>query len=118
MKNNYINYYKQMRVLLIYDLPVELDEDKKAYQKFTKEIKKIGFNMLQYSVYSKVIQNDTSFKQLRIKINRFLPNKGSIILFKITEKQYQDMIYLVGFKNKFDSIIGGNELVVFGGDNN
>ena len=113
---DYINYYKQMRLILIYDLPMTDEEDRRIYSRFHKDINSIGFHMMQYSVYSKVIQNDTVYQQLRVKINKIIPKKGQILLFKITEKQYQDIIYLRGEKNKFEVIVGGNELVVFGGD--
>lgn len=112
----YINLYKQMRLILIYDLPVTEELDKKIYSRFHRNIIRLGFYMLQYSVYSKVIQNDTSMKQYMIKLERVIPERGHIILMKITEKQYQNMIYLRGEKNKFDILIGGKELVVFGGD--
>lgn len=112
----YINLYKQMRLILIYDLPVTEELDKKIYSKFHRNIIRLGFYMLQYSVYSKVIQNDTSMKQYMIKLERVIPERGHIILMKITEKQYQNMIYLRGEKNKFDVLVGGKELVVFGGD--
>ena len=111
---DYINYYKQMRVILIYDLPVVEEQDRRIYTRFHKNLIALGFYMLQFSVYTKVIQNDSSFKQLSNKLNKIIPNKGSIIILKITEKQYQDMVYLTGEKNKYDLLVGGRELVVFG----
>lgn len=111
---DYINYYKQMRVLLIYDLPVEEERDRRTYTRFHKNLLSLGFYMLQFSVYTKVIQNDTSYKQLSLKLEKIIPNKGSVITIKITEKQYQDMVYLTGQKNKFDMIVGGKELIIFG----
>lgn len=105
-----------MRLILIYDLPTTDESDKKIYGKFHRNIIRLGFYRLQYSVYSKVIQNDTSLKQYTIKLNKILPQKGNIILMKVTEKQYQNMIYLRGEKNKFDILVGGKEFVVFGGD--
>lgn len=113
---NYINYYKQMRLILIYDLPTVEEEERKIYQKFNKDIKKMGFSMLQFSVYTKVLQNDTSYSQNLIRLNKIIPKKGSIIIFKITEKQFQDMQYLTGTKNRYEALVGGRELVIFGGD--
>lgn len=112
----YINLYKQMRLILIYDLPVTDEENRKIYSRFHRNIIRLGFYMLQYSVYSKVIQNDTSMKQYLYKLERVVPKVGNIVVLKITEKQYQDMIYLRGDKNKFDILVGGKELVIFGGD--
>lgn len=114
--NNHINYYKQMRLILIYDLPTVEEEDRKIYQRFSKDIKKMGFSMLQFSVYTKVLQNDTAYNQNIIRLNRIIPKKGSIIVFKVTEKQFQDMKYLTGTRNRYEAIVGGRELVIFGGD--
>lgn len=105
-----------MRLILIYDLPVTDEENRKIYSRFHRNIIRLGFYMLQYSVYSKVIQNDTSMKQYLYKLERVVPKVGNIVVLKITEKQYQDMIYLRGDKNKFDILVGGKELVIFGGD--
>lgn len=113
---DYINYYKQMRVLLIYDLPMEEEKDRRIYNKFHKDIISLGFYMLQFSVYTKVIQNETAFKQQYIKLRKLIPSKGNIIILRITEKQYQDMIYLTGERNKYDLLVGGKELVIFGDD--
>lgn len=112
----YVNYYKQMRLLLIYDLPMIEDEDRRIYQRFHNKLISIGFYMLQYSVYAKVIQNDQAYRQLTTKVNKILPQKGNIALLKVTEKQYEEMIYLRGEKNKFDVLVDGKELIVFGGD--
>ena len=112
----YINFYKQMRLVLIYDLPVKEADERKIYNRFHRDITIFGFYMLQYSVYSKVIQNDTSLKQYLLKLERLVPKKGNVIILKVTEKQYQDMIYLRGEKNKFDTLVGGKEFVIFGGD--
>ena len=111
-----ISNYRQMRAIIIYDLPMIDDEDKKIYRLFRKNIIKLGFYMIQYSVYTKVLQNESSYLQLCNKVKTIVPDKGHIIIFKITEKQFSDMIYLSGIKNKFETIVGGNELVIFGGD--
>ena len=48
--------YRKMRILLMFDLPSVEKEDISINQKFVKELKKIGFYMLQYSVYTRNIQ--------------------------------------------------------------
>ena len=112
----YVNLYRQMRLILVYDLPVIEESDKRIYSRFHTNIIKLGFYMLQYSIYVKVINNDTSLKQYISKVEKIIPEKGNIIIIKITEKQYQDMLYLRGEKNKFDILVGGKEFVVFGDD--
>ncbi len=113
----YINYYKQMRLILIYDLPMVEKEENKIYSIFHKRLKRLGFYRLQYSVYTKVLNNETAYQQMNNKLNHIVPNKGSIILFKLTEKQFQKLVYLRGEKNRFETIVGGQELVIFKEDN-
>lgn len=115
---NYINNYKQMRLILIYDLPTVEDIDQRIYNKFHNQLKKNGFYMLQYSVYIKVLSNDTAYSQMYSKLGKIVPKKGSVIAFKLTEKQFQSMVYLRGEQNLFETIVGGNELVIFRGDEN
>ena len=40
-----------MRMLCMFDLPVELSDERKAYREFRKNLIKEGFIMMQYSVY-------------------------------------------------------------------
>lgn len=108
-----VSNYKQMRLILIYDLPMEDELDRKIYAKFHKKLQKIGYHMLQYSVYTKVIVNDDNYKQIKKQTESIIPSKGQIIIFKLTEKQYQDMVYLRGEQNMFDVIVGNNDMVVF-----
>lgn len=56
--------YRQMRAIIIYDLPMIDEQDRKIYSLFRKRIIKLGFYMLQYSVYVKVLQNESSYIQL------------------------------------------------------
>lgn len=48
--------YRQMRVILMYDLPMEEPESLKQYTRFRKKLLMLGFYMLQYSIYVKVVK--------------------------------------------------------------
>lgn len=56
-----------MRVILFFDLPAVEKEDVSNYNKFIKNIKKIGFYMLQYSVYTKFLINESEYQRLSKK---------------------------------------------------
>lgn len=112
------NKYRQMRLILIYDMPMKDLDDQKIYEHFHKKLIYLGYHMLQYSVYTKSIQNEDNFYQMESITKKIIPQKGQIIIFKVTEKQYNDFIYLNGEKNKYDTIVGNKELVIFGDDEN
>lgn len=108
--------FKKMRLILIYDIPMTSSEDRLIYTRFHKNITRIGFHMLQFSIYVKSLQNDDTYQNIMNKLKNIVPNKGSVIAFKVTENQYLNMIYLNGVSNKYDKIVGNNNLVVFKGD--
>ena len=111
-----ISDYRKMRAIILFDLPSVEKQDIANNQKFIKKLKKIGFYMLQFSVYTKVLINQSEYYRIIKKVKQIIPNKGNIIILKLTDKQYNDMIYLNGEKNKYDSIVGLNNVVYFGGD--
>ena len=111
-----ISDYRKMRAIILFDLPSVENQDIANNQKFIKKLKKIGFYMLQFSVYTKVLINQSEYDRIIKKVKQIIPNKGNIIILKLTDKQYNDMIYLNGEKNKYDSIVGLNNVVYFGGD--
>ncbi len=105
--------YRQLRIIILYDLPMIEEEQIKEYSKFRKSIIKLGFNQLQFSIYVKVVPNEMGFQTLMRKIKTNIPNSGNIRILKITEKQYENMIFLQGKSSLHEQIIGDNKLVVF-----
>ncbi|PTF93852.1 CRISPR-associated endonuclease Cas2, partial [Staphylococcus chromogenes] len=49
--------YRFMRVLLMFDLPVETKQQRRIYSKFRKRLLENGFLMMQYSIYIKSVAN-------------------------------------------------------------
>ena len=105
--------YKQVRVLILYDLPMSEIEDRKEYTKFRRDILKLGCYLVQFSVYAKVIKNEIYYKSFIDKLRNILPEKGEVRVIKLTEKQYEDMIFLNGARNNFEKKISNNSVVTF-----
>ena len=105
--------YKQVRVLVLYDLPMLEPEDRKEYTKFRNNILKLGCYLVQFSVYAKVIKNEIYCKSFIEKLKNILPERGEVRVIKLTEKQYEDMLFLNGSQNSFEKKISNNNLVVF-----
>ena len=82
-----------MRLMIMFDLPVETSEERKEYRKFRKNLINEGFIMIQYSVYVRVCVTEK-------RIESFLPSKGVVQSLILTEKQYNDMHFLLGKKIK------------------
>lgn len=90
-----------MRSILFFDLPQVTSSEKRIYRAFLKRIKKMGFYMLQESVYVKLSIDNQVVDAMITKIKSFSPRKGSIIILNITEKQFSQMNIIIG-ENKTD----------------
>lgn len=85
-----------MRIIVFFDLPVVRKRDRKIYAKFRRFLLNDGYDMVQYSVYSRLCNGtDMTNKHLK-RLNEILPPRGSIRCLTITEKQYEEMRFLVG----------------------
>lgn len=85
-----------MRLLVMFDLPVETSENRRNYRRFRKALINEGFLMIQFSVYVRVCVNRTSAKFMVNRISDFAPESGLIQTLIITEAEYNQMEFLVG----------------------
>ena len=85
-----------MRLMVFFDLPTLTKADKKAYVLFRRFLIQDGYDMLQWSVYGRIINgfDDMGTHIKRLTVN--LPPKGSVRCLSISEKQYAQMKLLVG----------------------
>lgn len=66
---------------------------------------------MQESVYSKITLNATVAQSVAVSVRKNAPDKGSVMLMIVTEKQYANIEYITGnFKNEF--ITSPDKLVV------
>ena len=89
-----------MRLLVMFDLPVETVSQRREYRLFRKYLIKQGFIMLQESNYCKMVSNSAAGDAVVAGLRSNKPPEGSVQVLKVTEKQFAAMEYLVGeFKN-------------------
>lgn len=87
-----------MKVIVLFDLPVSTKEKRKQYSQFRKNLIKLGFHMLQFSVYARTVRNNDDAKKYSKIIKGILPPHGSVRLLIITDRQYDSMKILLGEK--------------------
>ena len=100
-----------MRILVMFDLPVGTESERKNYRLFRKYLIKSGFLMLQESVYCKIAQNTTVADAIIANVRKNRPDDGLVQVLKITEKQYSRMEFIVG-ESKSDVLDSDERLVV------
>lgn len=83
-----LNQYRILWVFVFYDLPTETKKDRRNFALFRKNLQKDGFTILQYSIY---IRHCNSRENADVHVRRvksFLPEKGEVIIFTLTDKQF------------------------------
>ena len=85
---------KFMRMLVFCDLPVVTAKEKKYAAKFRKFLLKDGYNMVQWSVYSRICNGMDAVAMHKQRLKQNLPIKGSVRALVLTEKQYENTLYL------------------------
>ncbi len=88
-----------MRIIVMFDLPMDTYYEIKAYNKFRKYLVKSGYIMMQKSIYCKLALNSTLVKKEIKKLHESKPQKGLVEVLTITEKQYSKIEYIVGEKS-------------------
>ena len=102
-----------MRILVFFDLPVVKKKERKIYSQFRRFLLNDGYDMIQYSVYSRLCNGtDMTNKHLK-RLNTILPEKGSVRCLTITEKQYEEMKFLVGKPSIKKKRVNCNQLSLF-----
>lgn len=85
-----------MRILVMFDLPVNTGEERREYVRFRKHLIKSGFLMMQESIYCKLAQNTVAADAVIENVRKNKPPKGLVQVLKITEKQFSKIEYIVG----------------------
>lgn len=102
-----------MRIIVFFDLPVVKKRERKVYAQFRRFLLNDGYDMVQFSVYSRLCNGtDMTEKHLR-RLNDSLPTKGSVRCLTVTEKQYAEMKFLVGKPTVKEQRITTNQLSLF-----
>ena len=70
--------FRFMRVVVFFDLPTETAEERRDYRRFRAALLKNGFFMMQESVYSKIILNNTAANVIKETVRKLKTGKGLI----------------------------------------
>ena len=102
-----------MRMLVFFDLPVTTKADRKAYAQFRKFLVNDGYDMLQFSVYGRIVANRDAEEKHYARVVANLPPEGSVRVLTVTEKQYASMKLLVGMPLFQERRVNASQIVLF-----
>lgn len=88
--------YRIVRLMIMFDLPVDTREQRRDYRVFHKMLIREGFFMMQYSTYVRVCPSKTAANFLEKRIAEMAPDQGVVQSLIVTEAQYQSMNFITG----------------------
>ena len=88
METNRLNQYKNMWVIVFFDLPVETSSQRKQYARFRKDLMTDGFTMFQYSIYVRPCASQENADVHQKRVFNFLPDEGKVCIMTITDRQF------------------------------
>lgn len=91
MSHEVLNQYRNMWVLVFFDLPTNTNKEKKTASRFRKELLKDGFVMFQYSIYMRTCPSRENADVHAKRVKCLLPEHGHVGILKITDKQFANM---------------------------
>lgn len=88
--------YRFMRIVVFFDLPTLTDSDKREYRKFRKLLIKNGFIIMQESVYTRMVLNQTVQNSVIELLKKNKPPAGLVQAMIVTEKQFSNTVNISG----------------------
>lgn len=104
---------KFMRVLLMFDVPTKTKKEQKYANQFRKNLIKLGFFMMQFSVYVRICKGLSSAKSSINALKKHLPPYGNVRVLIITEKQFDNIEILLGEISFNEKMNDDKNLVLF-----
>lgn len=98
MNTSRFNAYRNMWVMVLFDLPTETKKERKAASTFRKRLIDDGFIMFQFSIYMRFCQSVENAEAHTKRVKDNLPEKGKVGIFAITDKQFGKMEIFHGVK--------------------
>jgi CRISPR-associated protein Cas2 len=102
-----------MRMMVLFDLPTVTKTDKRAYTLFRRFLLNDGYDMIQYSIYGRILNGSDAEEKHMKRLVANLPAEGSIRVLTVTEKQYAGMKLLVGLPLFQEKKVNANQIALF-----
>lgn len=84
--------YRLMWMLVMFDLPVIIDEDRKAANDFRHDLLDFGFERCQFSVYLRFCEGREQADTWTRRVQAVLPSGGKVYCLYFTDKQYEGIV--------------------------
>ena len=86
-----ISGYRCMWIIVMFDLPVDTPQERRAYAQFRKKLLRDGFTRMQYSVYTRHCASRENADVHVARVEATIPDDGEVRAIIITDRQYERM---------------------------
>jgi len=102
-----------MRLLVFFDLPVVTRAERRAYTVFRRFLLNDGYDMIQFSVYGRILHGRDTEEKHMMRLVDNLPPEGSVRCLTVTEKQFASMKLLVGMPLFQEKAVKADQMLLF-----
>ncbi|MBM3554855.1 MAG: CRISPR-associated endonuclease Cas2 [Alphaproteobacteria bacterium] len=88
--------WRQMWLMVFYDLPVIEHEQRKAATTFHDFLIDEGFEMMHYSIYKRYCGTTERLESQERRVERRLPKWGNVMALRLTDRQMAGMKRWIG----------------------
>ena len=92
----YLSGYRFMWIMVLFDLPVITEKERKTATKFRNFLLDNSFEMVQFSVYIRPCPGKEHVERLIKLIEMNMPEEGKVDILSFTDKQYENIVTLRG----------------------
>lgn len=102
-----------MRLIVFFDLPMVTKTEKRAYVQFRRFLLNDGYDMIQFSVYGRILNGRDAESKHLTRLTDNLPPEGSVRCMSVTEKQYAGIKLLVGMPLFQEKRVAASQMLLF-----
>ena len=102
-----------MRLIVFFDLPMVTKTEKRAYVQFRRFLLNDGYDMIQFSVYGRILNGGDAEDKHMKRLLANLPAQGSVRVLTVTEKQFASMKILVGLPQFQEKKFNAAQIALF-----
>jgi CRISPR-associated protein Cas2 len=102
-----------MRLIVFFDLPMVTKAEKRAYVQFRRFLLHDGYDMIQFSVYGRILNGKDAETKHLTRLASNLPPQGSVRCMTVTEKQYAGIKLLVGMPLFQEKRVPASQMLLF-----
>lgn len=94
----------------MFDLPISTSDQRRAYSKFMKFLKSNGFQMMQESVYVKLLHNGRNIVSELKEVSDESPKEGLVCTIPLNISAFKRALF--GGNGRFDIAVFSEDVVV------